>query len=124
MGRYSHLDLPTDSELAASRRSDPPNAGYATRREREASDWLNETARQFERDRKTLLLIVVGGRELWRQQARKTMRGMLLSRHLDEVLDQLYAHFVEMAGPDPMRKEHTIVLVEHAHQSDSLDCSA
>ncbi len=83
---------------ASSRLSGPPNAGYATARERKASDVIMLWMRQVERSRVLLLTIVVSGLTEWRRIARPQWRPHGLS---DDTIDEIYRVLAEWAGANP-----------------------
>ncbi len=85
-------------EQAHSRLSGPPNAGYATARERKASDVIMLWMRQVERSRVLLLTMVVGGLHEWRRIARPQWRPHGLS---DDTIDEIFRVLVEWAGANP-----------------------
>jgi len=86
-------------KFAASRLGDLPNDGYSTRRERELSDAVMLFMRDVERDRKFLLLIVLGGRDEFRSIVLKQWKGLRPARDL---ADKIYDYFVKQAGPNPL----------------------
>jgi hypothetical protein len=86
---------------------DLPNAGYASKREKSASDWMQDIIRKFEREppegvgRDVLLLVVCGGLQQWREIARKEMRGALKGPALDEACDAVFYYLCKLAGHNP-----------------------
>lgn len=91
------------------RLGDIPNAGFATNRQRAASDWMQDLLRNWERDRLALLVVVCSGRDEWRKRARATMRGMLKGPHLDEVIDEVFRYMQILAGPNPFQELMALV---------------
>jgi ribosomal protein S18 acetylase RimI-like enzyme len=85
--------------LDASRLGDLPNAGYATKRERELTDAIMLFMRKVERDRLFLLHIVVEGREKFASVVLKEYRGLGL---VDRLVDQMYEYFRRQAGANPL----------------------
>ena len=85
-------------EFAAERLPDIPHDGYATRRERAASDAIMFFMREAERHREVLLYIVCQGRDTWRSMARRQWRGLGIE---DDTLNAIFRYFVWQAGPDP-----------------------
>ena len=88
-------------EFSGERLPDIPNAGYSTRREREASDAIMFLMRGLERNREWLLRVVCEGREKWRKTTRAIWRGLLPDTELHQIIDDMYAHLVLQAGPNP-----------------------
>lgn len=84
--------------ITASRLPDLPNAGYASRRQKETSDAIMFFMRGVERDRFLLLSIVLDGIEKWRRTAGTVWRGLLIDR---DILDSIYRYFEMQAGPNP-----------------------
>jgi hypothetical protein len=76
---------------------DLPNAGYGSRREREASDAIMLFMRDCERDRPRLLAIVCEGPDTWRRVASDLWRGFPISTDL---IDAVYKYFVLQATVD------------------------
>jgi len=68
---------------------DLPNVGYATQREKELSDSIMTAIRDLERNRATLLTIVVEGRERWRVVAKSAFGLRVETDALDAVYDYL-----------------------------------
>ena len=64
---------------------DLPNAGYSTRKQREASDAMMVCLRALERDRLALLMIVFEGIDKWRGLARKAYGTLLSTDEIDEM---------------------------------------
>ncbi len=85
--------------FTSARLSGPPNAGYATARERTASDVIMLWMRSVERARPMLLTIVCGGLHEWRRIARPHWRPFGLT---DETIDEIFRVLTEWAGADPM----------------------
>ena len=86
-------------DLASSRLGDLPNAGYATKRERELTDAIMLFMRKVERDRAFLLHIVVEGREKFAHVVLKEYRGLGLA---DRLVDQMFDYFRRQAGANPL----------------------
>lgn len=84
----------------AQRLPSPPNAGYQTARQKSASDWMNETCRQYERDYLLLLTILAEGRRHWITRNLRAMSGTLKSAHLEQALNDMFDHFLIYAGPN------------------------
>lgn len=84
--------------LAASRLPDLPDAGFATRRQKETSDAIMFFMRAAERNRPLLLSIVVDGIDKWRKTAGGVWKGLLIDR---DILDSIFRYFVVQAGPNP-----------------------
>jgi hypothetical protein len=68
---------------------DLPNVGYATQREKELSDSIMTAIRDLERQRGTLLTVVVEGRERWRKVAASAFGLQVETDALDAVYDYL-----------------------------------
>ena len=85
--------------LDASRLGDLPNAGYATKRERELTDAIMLFMRKVERDRAFLLHIVVEGREKFASVVLKEYRGL---GRADRLVDQMFEYFRVQAGANPL----------------------
>ena len=79
------------------RLSDIPDAGYSTHKQKEASDSIMLFMRGCERDRMTLLNIVLGGLPMWRKTARTIWRSLLID---DAILDAIY-HYFELQACQP-----------------------
>ena len=84
--------------LDASRLGDLPNAGYATKRERELTDAIMLFMRKVERDRLFLLHIVVEGREKFASVVLKEYRGLGLG---DRLVDKIFDYFSKQAWAHP-----------------------
>jgi len=84
--------------LAASRLGDLPDAGYASRRQKETSDAIMHFMRKVERERMLLLGIVLDGPVKWRKVAARVWRGLLIS---PEILESIFRYFTAQAGPNP-----------------------
>ena len=74
---------------------DLPNAGYSTRKDREASDAIMDFLRKIERDRVRLLTVVVDGPDKWRRVAGSIFRGSNVD---SEALDAMFRYLVLMAA--------------------------
>ncbi len=91
---------------------DLPNAGYATKRQRETSDAVMVFMRAVERDRVLLLSIVVDGLEKWQKTAGTVWKGLLIDR---EILESIFRYFVDQAGVNPS-EQLLILLGQQAQQ--------
>ncbi len=80
---------------------DLPDAGYSTRRQKEASDAIMFFMRGVERDRFLLLSIVIDGIDKWRKTAGGVWRGLLIDR---DILDSIFRYFVAQAGVNPAQQ--------------------
>lgn len=80
---------------------DLPDAGYATRRQRETTDAIMFFMRKVERDRPLLLAIVIDGLEKWLKTAGRVWKGLLIDRDL---LTSIFQYFVLQAGPNPAQQ--------------------
>ena len=69
---------------------DLPNAGYATARQKALTDNICDFMRQTERDRFTLLTIVIEGIEKWRKIAGNIWRGYGVD---NDALDAIFHYF-------------------------------
>lgn len=98
--------------LSASRLPDLPDAGYATRRQKETSDAIMIFMRGVERNRMLLLAIVVDGIDKWRSTAGSVWRGLLIDR---ELLDSIFRYFVLQAGVNPA--EQLLILMGQQEQA-------
>jgi len=90
MGKAVSLN---DNDIA--RLPDLPNNGYGTHKEKELSDAIMFFMRGMERDRLTMLNIVLGGLALWRKTARGIWRGFNVP---DEPIDEIYRYFCIQAS--------------------------
>lgn len=90
---------------------DIPDAGYASQRQKQASDAIMIFMRKAERNRVLLLSIVVDGIEKWRKTAGSVWRGLLIDR---EILDSIFRYFVMQAGPNPAQQ--LLILAGQAKQ--------
>lgn len=84
--------------IAASRLPDLPNAGYATRTQRELSDAMMFLIRGFERDRLLLLETVLHGKTLWRRRFIAAFRAIKADA---EFADAVFGYLVLLSGPNP-----------------------
>ena len=75
---------------------DLPNAGYATTREKQLTDAINDFMRQTERNRILLLTIVIEGKAKWRKMAGQIWRGMRIGED-HALLDSIYDYFTLQA---------------------------
>ncbi len=105
--------------LSASRLGDLPDAGYATKRQRETSDAIMFFMRDVERNRVLLLSIVVDGIDQWRKVGARAWKGLLIDRDL---LDSIYRGFPvgallfwQQAGVNPA--EQLLILIGQAEQA-------
>ena len=71
---------------------DLPVAGYATLREKQLTDAVQEFMRQTERNRVLLLTIVIEGKQKWRKMAGSIWRGMRIGED-HQLLDSIYDYF-------------------------------
>lgn len=85
-------------EFSTQRLPDFPTEGYATMRQRMATDAIMHFCRKVERERSILLYIVCLGRRRWRQMAMKQWRGLPIDH---DTLNHIYDYFVLQAGPNP-----------------------
>ncbi len=88
----------SDSIFDTARLPGPPNAGYSTRKEKLASDFIQEWMRMTERNRTLLLTVVTQGLSEWRRIARPRYRPFGID---DETIDEIYRTLVVWAGPNP-----------------------
>ena len=105
-------------EFAGQRLPDIPNAGYATKREREASDAIMFLIRGLERNRGWLLQVVVEGREKWRKTTRAIWRGLMPDTELHEKIDEIFAYLVLLAGPNPAQQLVVVSQLEGMSPAD------
>lgn len=98
--------------IRASRLGDLPDAGYATKRQKETSDAIMFFMRGVERDRMLLLAIVVDGVDKWVKTAGNVWRGLLIDRDL---LVSIYRYFEAQAGANPAGQ----LLILHGHQTQA-----
>ena len=90
---------------------DLPNAGYATKREKELSDAMMFFLRGFEREqenRALLLMMVIEGYDLFESRMLKTWRAWRVTQ--DE-LKEVWRYMVTMAGPDPQAQLGELIAV-------------
>ncbi len=85
-------------EFKDSRLPDLPNAGYATRRERELTDELMFFIRGAERDRIWLLSMVCDGKDKFRSVGRKAWKHLSVTTDL---VDAVYGYLELLAGQYP-----------------------
>lgn len=105
-------------EFAASRLPDLPNAGYSSRKEKTTSDLVMFWLRAIERDRPTLLAIVMEGADKWRRIAGKAWglnTGGRTGALSTELLDRVYDYMARLAGPNPAKQLMTLL----AHRADT-----
>ncbi len=93
-------------EFAGQRLPDIPNAGYQTTREKMLSDGIMHFCREIERDRISLLSIVIDGHLKWRRIIKDKLAGLRMS---DELADEMYRWFEQMAGPNPMMQRDSLL---------------
>lgn len=106
-------------KFAAERLPDLPNAGYATERQRATSDLVMFWLRAIERDRLMLLSIVVDGKEKWRKVAGSAWHLNRASRSTavtTDLLDQVWAYMVLLAGPNPA--EQLLILMAQLQERE------
>lgn len=84
--------------LAASRLPDLPEAGYATKTERELTDAIMFLIRGMERDRLLLLETVIQGRTKFRRVFIKAYRAIKADA---ELADAVFGYLLLLAGPNP-----------------------
>lgn len=101
-GRAEH----NAAAIAASRLPDLPNAGYSTRKERELSDAEMFIIRGLERDRLTMLSIVIEGSKLWRDRFVKAYRCIGATV---EQADDVFRYLVLLCGPNPDEQRETLL---------------
>ena len=87
-------------EFAGQRLPDLPNEGYATRREKAASDAIMFFVRNMERNRMLLLTVVCSGREQWHKEGAEWRRALRLST---DSMNQLFNYFL-LLGSKPTLK--------------------
>ena len=98
--------------IEASRLPDLPDAGYATRRQKETSDAIMFWLRGVERNRPLLLSIVIDGVDKWHKVAGSVWRGLLIDR---EILDSVFSFMVRLAGENPAQQ----LLILHGMQQEA-----
>jgi hypothetical protein len=76
----------------------PQSEQPATRRERETHDVVQQLIRGLERNRFTLLTIVISGKETWRLHAPKVLGRRIGEHH--EILDSVF-HYLELLACRP-----------------------
>ena len=97
---------PFGDPFVHSRLPDLPNAGYATRTQRELSDAMMFLIRGFERDRLLLLETVIKGAQLWRRRFKSAFRILKAD---DEMADAVFGYFTLMAGPNPEAQKEILL---------------
>jgi len=85
---------------------DLPDAGYSTPKQKELSDSIMLLIRGLERDRLTLLNIVIVGLNAWRRSARS-----IWPKADDEALDEVF-HYLELAACLP-KYQRQLLAVAH-----------
>ncbi len=98
--------------FSASRLPDLPNAGYASRRQKETSDAIMVFMRGVERDRMLLLSIVVDGLDKWIKTSSSAWKGLLIDR---EILTGIFRYFEMQAGEGPAQQ----LIILHGQQEQS-----
>ena len=88
--------------LRASRLPDLPNAGYATRTQKELSDAIMFLIRGLERDRLLLLEVVIHGQKAWRRRFIKAYRAIKAD---EEFADAVFGYLELLAGPNPIAQK-------------------
>ncbi len=91
-----------------SRLPDLPNAGYATRAQKELSDAIMFLIRGFERDRLLLLETVIKGQKLWRKRFISAFRVIKADA---EFADAVFGYLVLLAGANPEAQKARLELV-------------
>lgn len=84
--------------IAASRLPDLPNAGYATKAQKELTDAVMFLIRGIERDRLFLLEVVLQGKWLWRKRFVHEFKAIKAD---DDLADAVFGYLVLLAGPNP-----------------------
>lgn len=109
--------------FAGSRLPDLPNAGYSSPKQKATSDLVMFWLRDIERDRETLLAIVIDGLAKWRKVAGQAWcldSGGRVSALSTELLDQVFRYMVMLAGPNPAQQLLILKADPHRHpQSQS-----
>lgn len=85
---------------------DLPDAGYATKREKETTDAIMIFLRAVERDRVLLLSIVIDGRDKFRHHALKQWRGLLVN---DDIANSMWEWLKLNAGENPVEQRNAIL---------------
>lgn len=98
--------------FSAERLPDLPNAGYATRRERELSDAIMFFIRGAERDRLFLLSLVCDGREKFRRTFMQAFRYLRIDR---EAADAVFGYLVLLAGAEPEAQRDALLRMKWNH---------
>lgn len=109
-------------EFANERLGDLPNAGYSSRKQKTTSDLVMFWLRAIERDRETLLSIVIDGHEKWRRVAGKAWglsSGGRAGALSTELLDRVFEYMVRLAGPNPAHQ--LITLMAHRVETQTRD---
>ncbi len=97
---------------ASSRLGDLPDAGYATKRQKETSDAIMFFMRDVERNRVLLLSIVVDGLGKWLTTSGKVWKGLLIDK---DILTSIFRYFVAQAGVNPAAQ--LLILIGQAEQA-------
>ena len=104
------VDEDNDRIIAQTNLGDLPNAGYSTRRERELTDAIMLFMRNMERDRVTLLSIVIDGRDKFRHVLLKEYKGLGLA---DRLCDRIFDYFVQQAGKYPIQQREALLSMDN-----------
>jgi hypothetical protein len=99
-----------DQIIAQTNLGDLPNAGYATRREKELTDAIMIFMRKVERERILLLSIVIDGRDKFRSVLLKEYKGLGLA---DRLCDQVFDYFVQQAGKYPREQRDALLSMDN-----------
>lgn len=98
-------------EFAGRRLPDLPNAGYATRREKQFSDEIMSFIRGCERNRILLLTIVCARKDKARRVMKKAWKHLKAD---DEMVDAVFGYLVLIAGEKPEEQ------LDHLQNLDKL----
>jgi len=88
-------------EFSNQRLPDLPNVGYSTNREKRLSDEIMQFLREIERDRRRLLMVVVGGFDLWKQVSKPVFKGWRID---DDTLREMYHYMLLLASPPSFQR--------------------
>ena len=77
---------------------DLPNAGYATRREKALSDAIMFSVRAWERDRPTLLMMVIEGQPTFHARCKTAWAAWRVD---DDLIREVWEYVKLLAGADP-----------------------
>jgi hypothetical protein len=111
-------DPVNQAALDASRLPDLPDAGFATRRQRELSDAIMFLIRGLERDRLLLLEVVINGKLMWRKRFKKAYRVIGAD---DEFADAVFGYLRLLAGENPEAEKAKLQLALSQQQESSWD---